>query len=202
MNLAAGQRDQAARRPRGEVETLEQLGADSTVTRRLAAEVAAVRRAPEQDIVRDLHVSGQHGVLWNEGDGAGEPALGVARRRLPVEVDDATVRDEAGDGAKQRCLPGSVGPDQPDPRAGVDSLGRVRDREHRPVPDREVVQLDHQTLRCARFDRRTKRKNGAPMKAVTTPIGTSAGAWTVRATTSASMRNAAPPIIETGSTTR
>ena len=36
------------------------------------------------------------------------------------------------------------------------------------------------------------RKNGAPTKAVMTPIGSSAGAWTVRATTSASARNAAP----------
>jgi hypothetical protein len=37
---------------------------------------------------------------------------------------------------------------------------------------------------------------------VITPIGTSEGAWTVRAATSASTRKAAPPIMETGSTIR
>ena len=40
------------------------------------------------------------------------------------------------------------------------------------------------------------------MQAVTTPIGTSAGASTVRAIRSAPIRNAAPAIMETGTMIR
>ena len=50
--------------------------------------------------------------------------------------------------------------------------------------------------------RSTATKNGAPTKAVTTPMGSSAGASTVRAIRSARTRKAAPPISESGSTIR
>jgi hypothetical protein len=45
-------------------------------------------------------------------------------------------------------------------------------------------------------------KNGAPMNAVMTPIGISAGATTVRARVSTRMRNDAPNSAESGSTDR
>ena len=50
--------------------------------------------------------------------------------------------------------------------------------------------------------RSTATKNGAPTNAVTTPMGSSAGAITVRATRSAAPRNAAPPSSDSGSTIR
>ena len=50
--------------------------------------------------------------------------------------------------------------------------------------------------------RRPREERDAPASAVITPIGTSAGDCTVRAAMSASTRNAAPPIIDTGSTIR
>ena len=52
--------------------------------------------------------------------------------------------------------------------------------------------------RPARRETRTTRKKGAPIQAVTTPIGTSAGAWTVRAMRSVPIRKAAPPTMATG----
>ena len=45
-------------------------------------------------------------------------------------------------------------------------------------------------------------KKGAPRKAVTIPSGSSAGATTVRASTSAAMRSAAPSSAEPGRTIR
>ena len=92
------------------------------------AEVADVRRPPEQDVIRHLHVGGQHGLLRHEGDDPGEPSPAQARRRLPVELHDALVSDEPADGAKQRRLPGAVRADEPHPGAGLDLLTGV-DRE-------------------------------------------------------------------------
>jgi len=45
-------------------------------------------------------------------------------------------------------------------------------------------------------------KNGAPKNAVITPIGTSAGAVSVRARRSAAIRKAAPAIIDNGTMRR
>src|ERR1022692_2622583 len=103
----------------------------------------------------------------------------------------------------QQCrFPGAVRPDQADPLPGGDrEADRVkRDRAAEPHP--HVGYRDHAKSCLARRDRSTNRKNGAPTAAVMTPIGTSAGAWTVLAAMSASTRNAAPPIMEAGSTTR
>ena len=66
--------------------------------------------------------------------------------------------------------------------------------------DRDAGDADHgPTVRVVRS---TSAKNGAPTNAVTTPIGSSAGASAVRATTSASTRNAAPTAIDSGTITR
>src|SRR4029450_484660 len=53
-----------------------------------------------------------------------------------------------------------------------------------------------------RFRRSTAMKNGAPMNAVMTPIGISAGATTVRARLSTKIRNDAPNSADRGSTGR
>ena len=81
--------------------------------------------------------------------------------------------------------------------------------EREAVDDDGSVELDSEPLDGQRRHvptilvvRRTRAKNGAPKNAVTTPMGSSAGAATVRARTSARTRNAAPKQSESGRTIR
>src|SRR5688500_11347448 len=109
---------------------------------------------------------------------------------------------EACDGTKRARLPRPVRADQPHPLARLDrDVERVDD----PIPvevDRESVQDDRVHGATVLVIRRTTAKKGAPKNAVKTPIGSSAGATTVRARRSASTRNAAPKASERGSTMR
>ena len=72
------------------------------------------------------------------------------------------------------------------------------------VDDATTAELDADALEGERAHvklllvRSTTAKNGAPKNAVTTPIGTSAGAISVRARTSARTRKPAPTRIESG----
>ena len=95
-------------------------------------------------------------------------------------------------------LPAPFGPISADPFA-------LPHRRRRDVVDDSVAA--ERTDRCVqrkrghavlRLVRRTTAKNGAPKKAVTTPIGSSAGDITVRAITSARTRNPAPIMSESG----
>ena len=133
-------------------------------------------------------------------------ALDLGRRvdalELVADLNVAAVADLAGHRPQQGGLPGAVRADQAEPLAVCGSLGDPVERDRRAVADPDVLEADHDRSRRVRRDRSTNRKNGAPIVAVITVSGTSAGAWTVRATTSARTRNAAPPIIETGSTIR
>ena len=67
---------------------------------------------------------------------------------------------------------------------------------------RHLPMTNYDSVDTAALQFRLAFKKGAPMPAVTTPIGTSVGACSVRATRSASTRKAAPQTIETGRTTR
>ena len=123
-----------------------------------------------------------------------EPA-GVAA----AEHDLAVVRDEPGERAQRRRLPGPVRADQRDPAALLGLERQAGDRLHAAEADADVAQLDHRIVLAVR---RTTAKNGAPKNAVTTPIGSSAGESTVRASTSASTRKPAPTTSESGTTAR
>src|SRR5207248_11393953 len=108
---------------------------------------------------------------------------------VAVEQELALVRDEAAQRAQHARLAGAVRADQHHPGSGLDGERHVADGVHPLELHREVVELDH------RIDlevRRTTAKNGAPKNAVTTPIGSSEGDSTVRATTSVRTRKPPP----------
>src|SRR5205085_801711 len=100
--------------------------------------------------------------------------------------------DEADDRAQGRRLPRAVRTDQRQPLARRDLERHAVECACRAELDRDVAQLDHRVLR------RTRAKNGAPKKAVITPIGSSCGESTVRASTSVRARKPAPAKSESG----
>src|SRR6185503_1026412 len=113
----------------------------------------------------------------------------------------ALVGDEPGDRAEQRRLPGAVRADQRDPFPALHDGADVADDGPSAERHGHGVEFDRFHARPPRV-RRTKAKNGAPKRAVITPIGTSAGASAVRATTSARIRNPAPTTNDSGSSPR
>src|SRR5208283_2064150 len=113
------------------------------------------------------------------------------------------------------ALAGAVGSDEREPLAllhtRVDAVERPRcaklHRQPAHLDDRGCrrgqVRVGCRLTRDAHtptqgLRRRTIAKNGAPKNAVTTPSGSSAGDSTVRATTSASTRKAAPASSDSG----
>ena len=138
--------------------------------------------------------------LRDERDELRRLAASELAQRPPGEPHLAVGAQDPGERAQHRRLAGAVRPEQRQPLAPFD---RERDTVDDPGArglDRDVGGADHgPTVRVVRS---TSAKNGAPTKAVTTPIGSSAGASAVRATTSASTRNAAPTAIDSGTITR
>ena len=82
------------------------------------------------------------------------------------------------------------------PASGAPAPRRPRRSASRMTGPSRAIRTPCRARRAA--DTRTKRKNGAPTQAVTTPMGISAGACTVRAIRSAPIRKAAPPTMATG----
>ena len=158
-----------------------------------------MRRAAEEDVFRNGQRRRRLGLLRDEGDEPGDGAAPEATRVPSVQQHLALVMGEAGECAQRRRLPGTVRSDQRRPAARLRAKGEAPHGRDRPEPHPEVPRLDHLAPRAVR---RTTAKNGAPRKAVTTPIGSSDGESTVRATTSASTRNPAPATSESGKTAR
>src|SRR3546814_9062749 len=80
-------------------------------------------------------------------------------------------------------------------------LRHVVEHERVAERDRHAVAADHAVAPIRRAERSTSTKNGAPKKAVTTPMGISAGEEMVRARRSARHRKA-PPKREDRKSTR
>src|SRR5262249_47537199 len=123
-----------------------------------------------------------------------EPACVVA-----ADQHLALVGGETGERAQRRRLPRPVRPDQRRPASGLRAEREPAHGRDPPEAPPEIASPDH---RPDLEVRRTTAKNGAPRKAVTTPIGSSAGERTVRATTSARTRKPAPASSESGMTAR
>src|SRR5262249_47587087 len=109
---------------------------------------------------------------------------------------------QAGRRPQDRGLASAVGPDEAQPPPGgrpaadaVQHLGLVQG-------DAEVVDRQATHVSTAPVPRSTQMNAGAPTSAVTTPMGSSEGASTVRARVSASTRKPAPPSRDSGSTIR
>ena len=86
------------------------------------------------------------------------------------------------------------------PPSSTESSRISRARDTSSAVDRDLALRPHAAARPLR--RRIATKNGAPMNAVITPIGISAGDTTVRASRSTRIRNDAPNSTESGSTDR
>jgi hypothetical protein len=158
-----------------------------------------VRRAAEEDVLRDREGGRGLGLLRDEGDETRESAAAEVPHVLFADAHVTLERHQAGESAERGRLPGAVRPDQRRPAAG---RGPQREPAHRgdwAEPDPEVARLDHL---IDLDERRTTAKNGAPRKAVITPIDSSAGDCTVRARTSARTRKPAPARSDRGMTAR
>ena len=160
-------------------------------------------RPSEQDVLRHGQRRRRLGQLRHERD---EPRLLTpppGSVGAPVHPDRPGRGNEPRQRPQQRRLPSPVGADQRHPLAG---LGGQRDRlDDRAAGerDRDLERLDGRLHSpTQRLRRRTIAKNGAPKKAVTTPIGSSAGDSTVRATTSVRIRKPPPTSSDSGTIAR
>src|SRR6202011_830182 len=96
----------------------------------------------------------------------------------------------------------AVRSDQREPLAGANVEVEPADDDLGLVRDSHAAQQDVVHSAAALVDLITMMKKGAPTTAVITPIGSSAGAATMRAAVSARTRNAAPNSSDSGMTTR
>ena len=185
LALAAGERPERRSASSVELETLERVPGGVAIRGTLACERPEVRRPSHQHVLGDGEPRRRLGRLRDDRE---EPrALApIERRGVPAEKRHApVVRQQAGDRAEKRRLAGAVRPDQGDPLAALDRgrRRRRRPRGRRAPPSRpsSPIAVTPGLHGCAG----RSAKNGAPKSAVITPIGTSAGASAVRATTSA-----------------
>ena len=104
----------------------------------------------------------------------------------------------AAQGAEQGAFTGTVGPQHAKDFARLELKRDVRQNDLSTATDLQILRSQHQARpRSSKY-----RKNGAPMKAVTIPIGNSAGARASRATRSANNKRLAPARTEAGNSTR
>ena len=137
--------------------------------------------------------SGIVGACDDERDEAGPLARPQGTEVAPVDGQLAAPAGQTGDVAQERGLAGAVGPHHRHPLAVVDVEVDAAQHGLAAELDPGADEVDH------RFAfRRTRTKNGAPRNAVTTPMGISAGAATVRAMRSVRTRNAPPNSSDSG----
>ena len=199
--LAAAQLAQAAVGELPHVEPPEHIARHRPVVARLRPEVADERCPPEQHVLERGHVVGQQRILRHVGEQRRPPRPRAQRQRDTVDEHVAREVDEPDGGAQERRLAGAVGADQSEPSARRD---RRAERLHDLAlavahgDGRELERAHRATCRV----RSRRMKNGAPKNAVTTPIGSSAGAVSVRPGMSTRIRNAAPNAAVSGSSLR
>ena len=149
----------------------------------LVAEVADVRRAAEQDVLaRRVSSGGSLGRLRHERDPPRELAPRQRpRTSSPSSAIEPVVRDEPGERAQQRASSRRrSGRSAPPTRRARPRARRRRTTSRARRASRRDVARARSRAASSRV-RRTIAKNGAPKKAVTTPIGSSAGEMIVRA---------------------
>src|SRR6188472_1806508 len=201
LALAAGERPE---RPLGEglqPEPVERARGRIAVGGSFTRERPEMRSPAHQRVLRDRQPGGCLGLLRYDGEQPRPLApLEVGGRPLE-ERHVPLVREEPRDRAEERRLAGTVRADERHPLAAFHLCRHLQHDRTAAQPHRHAVECDGAHARPPRV-RRTNAKNGAPKSAVITPIGTSAGASAVRATTSARIRNPAPTTKESGSSPR
>ena len=165
------------------------------VAPRLGAEQRQVRRAPEQHVLGDGQRLRDHRLLRHERDHARPRPADSSRKRPPVQGPPSRRRQAARRSrAAARTCPPPLGPT-------TESHAPAGTSSETPWTTPPAVRADVAHLSASSTPvmrpaapgrRRTNAKNGAPIIAVMTPIGSSPGATTVRASTSHRIRNDAP----------
>src|SRR5581483_1056592 len=104
LELAAGERRERALGERAQLEQVERAFGREAVARRLACEVAEMRRAPEKDVLGDRQAGRRLGDLRHEREPPRELAAAERARVAPVDLDRAVVVDEAAERAERGRL--------------------------------------------------------------------------------------------------
>src|SRR5881296_1728543 len=180
----------------------QDVGHDAAVARAFPAEVTDVRAAAEEDVLGHRHPGWNLRLLGKHRHPPRELPRAEGRGVLVADADLTLERNQAGDRAQDAGFARAVGPDEGHPLPRCDREVEFGDHGHALVRDREPGQTYLAHNAAARVERSTAMKKGAPRNAVMTPIGSSAGATTVRAAVSARTRKAAPKRSESGMTTR
>ena len=95
--LASAQRMQPPFGERPQLEALERAAGSRPIAPAFAAERADVRRPPQEDVLADRQIGGQHRRLRDERQPLGDVATAQLLERLVVEADGALERNEPGD---------------------------------------------------------------------------------------------------------
>ncbi len=142
----------------------------------------------------------ERGVLQQHGAALRQRAAGIGGEGRAFEKESAGIGTAlARKDGDERRLACPVGTDERGDVARHDPGARAVEQMLAARKDRDVARLDHSDLFLFM---RSQRKKGLPMAAVTRPMGSSAGATTMRAKLSAARRSVAPARIEPGSTMR
>ena len=205
--LAAAQLAEPAVAERREVELLERLADERPVEARLGAEVRRrTGHGPSSTYSNAGHVVREHRRLRHVRHERGAALPRPQLQRGAVDHDVAGERHDARARPQDRRLAGAVRPDQPEPAAGAHAEREAAHRLAPAVPHRRPrgtrSSSPRHRHRVAWRARSSRMKNGAPKNAVTTPIGSSAGAVSMRPGMSTRIRNAAPNAAASGSTRR
>src|SRR5439155_18204597 len=160
----------------------------------LASKEADVRRASQRGHPAGAEREWQHERLRDHRDSASALAAIDAGEIAAVEErDSGSRREEAGERLEQRRFARAVRPYERDAFATFDRQIDAAQRQQRTVAGLQAAELDHAHKRYpARCRHSSAKKNGPPMRPVTTPTGSSVGARAIRASRSAATRNAAP----------
>src|SRR5690606_29322038 len=126
------------------------------------------------------------------GDETCPPLRRKLRQVLAQKPDGTVSRVLSRDGPHQRRFSRTVGPKKPHNLAGLD--GKAHRTQDAPSGELHHDILDFQRHAASLRVRTTsQRKNGAPMRAVTTPTLSSPAGSTTRQTVSAASSSAPPP---------
>ena len=149
-------------------------------------------------------VEGDCGILWQHGTAMREIGLRPVCE-WPAGEQDLACRERAvaGQGSQERALAGAIGTYDGEEFTGSYVERDIADENlvARTDLDSDGLQRTHGIPRAAR-PTSSQRKNGPPTSAVRIPIGNSAGATMVRASASASTRNAPPNSAAAGNSVR
>jgi hypothetical protein len=184
-----------------QVESGQGILDDPAILGAFRGEAAQVRIAAERHVRPHVDALGDHRTLRYQRD---EARHGTSTPTPWVEVVHPKrpgVRNKSCNRVQQRGLASAIRSNQGHPGTGRnDEIDIMYDRT--PTATYPHAFPDDSVHATTRARRSTTRKNGAPTTAVTTPMGSSAGAMTVRARTSVKTRNAAPSTADTGTSTR